>query len=38
LRSAVETRSASYLKRTGDGICVAFNSPEYVIDAAVAHK
>ena len=26
------------LKRTGDGICVAFTSPEYVVDAAVALK
>jgi hypothetical protein len=25
-------------KRTGAFICVAFNSPEYVIDAAVANK
>jgi class 3 adenylate cyclase len=37
LHSAIETRSAS-LKRTGDGICVAFNSPAYVVDAAVALK
>ena len=26
------------LSCTGDGICVAFTSPEYVIDAAVALK
>jgi hypothetical protein len=26
------------LKRTGDGICMAFNSPEYVVDAGVALK
>jgi class 3 adenylate cyclase len=38
LRSAIETHVGFLLKRTGDGICVAFNSPEYVVDAAVALK
>jgi hypothetical protein len=38
LRSAIETHGGFPLKRTGDDICVAFNSPEYVVDAAVALK
>jgi class 3 adenylate cyclase len=38
LRSAIETHVGFLLKRTGDGICVAFTSPEYVVDAAVALK
>ena len=38
LRSAIEDAVGFLLSCTGDGICVAFTSPEYVVDAAVALK
>ncbi len=37
LRSAIETHGGFLLKRTGDGICVAF-SFKHVVDAAAALK
>jgi class 3 adenylate cyclase len=38
LRSFDRDAVGFLLKRTGDGICMAINSPEYVVDAAVALK
>jgi hypothetical protein len=36
LRSAIEAHGGFLFKHTGDGVCAAFASPRYAVDAAVA--
>ena len=36
LRSAIEAHGGFMFKHTGDGVCAAFASPRYAVDAAVA--